>query len=328
MDKKVSIIIPVYNAEKTIAKCIESILSNSFSDYEIILINDGSSDGSLKILEAYASKYPDKIKTYSQENQGVAITRNKGLEYAVSEYVIFIDNDDYVDKDYISRFVEEIEKKNLDIVIGGYRRTDREKTLYEMRLKPFEWSKYMIMAPWAKIYRREFLTTNGLEFLDNNIGEDVYFNLQTINLTKKISIIDYCGYNWFYNKESVSNTSQKTIESGLNVGRLLDESYKKIKEIDVTKKEEVEFYFIRYIVWYLLFVGKNSDSRKMQVECVNVFGWLKEKFPNFQKNGNISLLRPKGETLMNRIIVWVFMNVYVLRMTGIFFGIYSKKKNI
>jgi len=151
--------------------------------------------------------------------------------------------------------VEEIEKNKFDVVIGGYRRTDGRKTLYEMRLLPVEWSKYMIMAPWAKIYRLKFLTENDLEFLDNNIGEDVYFNLQAINLTDKISIIDYCGYNWFYNEKSVSNTSQKTLDSGMDVMHLLDESYKKLKEIGAVEKKEVEFYFIRYIVWYVLFIG-------------------------------------------------------------------------
>ncbi|MFA6383720.1 MAG: glycosyltransferase, partial [Parcubacteria group bacterium] len=275
----ISITIPVYNAEYTLSKCIESILQNTYGDYEIILINDGSSDNSWKIMEEYEAKYPNEIRIFNQENQGVAKTRNAGLSYAKSKYVMFIDCDDWIDSDYLQKFIEEIESKNLDMVIGGYRRTAGEKMLYEMRLQNTEWSKYMTMAPWAKIYRKDFLTQNKIEFLDNNIGEDVFFNLRAINLTNKVSIIDYCGYNWSYNQKSVSNTKQKTMQSSLNVTRLLDACYDKLKEIGAIDKPEVEFYFTRYIVWYLLFAGRKSSYEEILAEFTKTFEWLKNKFP-------------------------------------------------
>lgn len=320
----VSIIIPVYNAEKTLSRCIESILGNTYADYEIILINDGSSDGSLKILEAYEAKHPEKIKVFSQENQGVARTRNNGIGYAGSKYVMFIDNDDFIERDYLETFVTEIEKNDLDMVIGGYKRVTDQKVLYEMRLENTPWSRYMTMAPWAKIYRREFLIRNKLEFLDNNIGEDVYFNLQAINLTDKISLIDYWGYNWFYNEQSVSNTNQKTFKKKLNVLFLLDSCYERLEVIGVAKKEEVEFYFTRYIVWYLLFAGRNSSYEQINLEFLKTFDWLKIHFPKFLKNKNISLLYPKGETFRNRVAVYVFILIYRLKLASLFFRVYSK----
>lgn len=318
-----SIIIPVYNAEKTIAKCIESILHNTFTDYEIILINDGSSDDSWKILEEYFDKYPDKIRIFTQENQGVAITRNTGIGHANGEYVMFIDCDDWVDADYLQKFIEEIKSKNLNIVIGGYRRATNEKTLFEMRLKNTEWSKYMTMAPWAKIYRRDFILQNNIKFLDNNIGEDVYFNLQAINLTDKISIINYCGYNWFYNTQSVSNMKQKTMQNSLDVIFLLDSCFNKLKEIGAIKKPETEFYFTRYVIWYLLFAGRKSNYKQIFTEFTKTFNWLKNKFPKFHSNKNISLFLPKGEILKNKLAVYVFMTIYRLRLIKIFFRLYS-----
>lgn len=319
----ISIIIPVYNAEKTISRCIESILQNTYDNYEIILINDGSTDNSWKILESYQKKYPNKIKIFNQENQGVARTRNAGLVYAESKYVMFVDCDDWIDSDYLQKFFEEIDSQNLDMIIGGYRRTTSEKILYEMRLQNTEWSKYMTMAPWAKIYRKDFLTQNKIEFLDNNIGEDVFFNLQAINLTNKISIIDYCGYNWFYNQQSVSNTKQKTLQSSLNVMRLLNACYDKLKEVGVINKPEVEFYFTRYIAWYLLFAGRKSSYEQIWMEFTKTFGWLKDKFPTFLKNKNISLFYPKGETLRNRTAVFAFIFIYRLKLIKIFFKMYS-----
>lgn len=324
MGTTISIIVPVYNAEKTISKCIESILNNAYSDFEIILVDDGSSDNSMKILESYREKYPGKIRIFNQENQGVAKTRNKGIGYADSKYIMFVDHDDSVASDYLEKFVTEIEKKNLDVVIGGYRRTADEKTLYEMRLKDVLWSRYMIMAPWSKIYKRDFLLANKIEFLDNNIGEDVYFNLQVINLTDKISLLDYCGYNWFYNERSVSNTSQKALKSDIHVMFLLNSSYDKLKAIGVADRSEVEFYFTRYIIWYLLFIGRNSNYKQIVAELARTFLWLKEHFPEFQKNRNISLLRPEGETFKNRIAVYFFMMIYRLNLIPFFFRIYSR----
>ena len=320
----VSIIIPVYNAEKTLFKCIESILINTYGDYEIILINDGSSDNSMEIMEAYEGKYPEKIKIFSQENQGVAKTRNRGIGYARAKYIMFIDCDDSIENDYIEKFVAEIEKKNLDVVIGGYKRTTSQRVLYEMKLENTPWSRYMSMAPWSKIYKKEFLIENKIEFLDNNIGEDAYFNLQVINLTNKISILDYVGYHWFYNEQSVSNTSQKTLEKKINVMFLLDSCYEKLKERGAIDKEEVEFYFTRYIVWYLLFAGRNSTPLQMVSEFRRTFDWLKQNFPKFLQNKNISLFSPKGETLKNRVAVYIFMMMHRLKLIPLFFQFYSK----
>jgi glycosyltransferase involved in cell wall biosynthesis len=275
-------------------------------------------------LEDYKEKHLDKIRIFNQENRGVARTRNAGIAYANSKYIMFVDCDDWVDDDYVERFVTEIEARNLDMVIGGYRRVTAEKTLFEVKLENVEWSKYMTMAPWAKIYRREFLLKNKIEFLNNNIGEDVYFNLQAINLTDKISIFDYCGYNWFYNKQSVSNTKQKNISSKINVMFLLDSCYSRLKEFGVINKKEVEFYFIRYIVWYLLFAGQKSSYEGINLELIKVFNWLEAKFPEFRKNENISLIRPKGETLKNRIAVFVFIFLYKFNLIKIFLKVYSK----
>ncbi|KKP68309.1 MAG: Cell-wall biogenesis glycosyltransferase [Candidatus Moranbacteria bacterium GW2011_GWE1_35_17] len=323
MDKKISIIIPVYNAQKTIAKCLNSILGNSFYDYEILLINDGSSDGSQKILESYLDKFPDKIRVFEQENQGVAKARNLGILLSQGEYIVFIDNDDFIDKEYLKIFAEAISAGDLDLVLGGYRRTTLEKVLYEMRLASTEWSKYMIMAPWAKIYKKDFLVKNKIEFLDNNIGEDVYFNLLAVNLSDKISIINYCGYNWFYNLQSVSNAKQKEMKNNLNVKKLLEASHGRLLEMGVSNKKEVEFYFIRYIIWYLLYTGRKSAYHQVSQEFGSLFNWLKVKYPKFEKNYGISLFSPEGETLRNRLIVYIFMGLYRLRLIRLFFRGYA-----
>ena len=130
----VSVIIPVYNAQEGIRQCIDSLLNQSFTDFEIILINDGSTDNSLEVIKEYADAN-DFIRVIDKENEGVAKTRNKGIQLAKGKYVVFIDNDDFVDSDYLERFYNEIDQVQLDIVLGGYKRVNQEmKTLFKQDL--------------------------------------------------------------------------------------------------------------------------------------------------------------------------------------------------
>ena len=121
MKNKITIIVPVYNSENYIRRCVDSVLRQSFEDFELLLINDGSTDGSLKILREY-EKSDKRIRVINQENMGVAKTRNKGIKLASGKYIMFIDNDDYIENDYINKYYNSIKDTDYDIVIGGYKR--------------------------------------------------------------------------------------------------------------------------------------------------------------------------------------------------------------
>ena len=160
----VSVIITVYNAQEGIKQCLDSLLNQSFTDFEIILLNDGSTDNSLEVIKKYAADN-DFIRVIDKENEGVAKTRNKGIQLANGKYIVFIDNDDFVDSDYLERFYNEIDQEQLDIVLGGYKRVNQEmKTLFKQDLTQSEWSKYIVVAPWARIYRTSFLTDNNIQY--------------------------------------------------------------------------------------------------------------------------------------------------------------------
>lgn len=105
MEQKVSIILPVYNAEKYLQRCIDSIIGQDYNSIELIAIDDGSKDGSWDILKEYQDRYPSKVIVIKQKNMGVSKTRNKGIQLATGKYLILIDNDDYYDQGYISTFV-------------------------------------------------------------------------------------------------------------------------------------------------------------------------------------------------------------------------------
>ena len=251
---KVSIIIPVYNAEKYLERCMDSLLNQTYKNIEIIAINDGSKDHSLDILKKY-QKENKNVKVYTQENIGISKTRNRGIKYATGDYIMFVDNDDFLDNDYIKTYINELKERKYDVIIGGYRRVNTQnKTIKKVRLKNKEWCAYMIVAPWAKLYKREYIKEKKLEFLNSNIGEDIYFTLPAVSLSENIKIISYIGYNWFYNDESVSNTIHKEIKKELQFEFLLNSLYKKVQKENLSKNTYIEYYFIKTIIWFLFYI--------------------------------------------------------------------------
>ncbi|MGN1327952.1 MAG: glycosyltransferase [Clostridia bacterium] len=323
---KVSVIIPVYNSEKYIEKCLDSVLNQTYKNFEIIVINDGSKDNSKEILERYEKEYPNIIRHIEQENRGVAKTRNYGIQIAEGDYIAFIDNDDYIDNDYLENFVNAAKTGDYDAIIGGYRRPNEDgKIIKEVHLQDEEWSKFIVFAPWAKIYRKEYILKNDIKFLSNNIGEDIYFNIQALLISEKIKIINYVGYNWFYNTKSVSNTTHKNLKK-LNVFYLLDSCYEAIKAKGIlqNKYQLLEMYFIRYIIWYLMYTTKKAKYKDISEEYDKLFNWLEERFPNYKKNTLVRITKPKGESLLIRTFISFFMLMHKLKLGKLLVAIYSK----
>ena len=188
--KRITVIIPVYNAERNIERCVNSVLPQLTKQDELLLINDGSSDNSLTILRNIEKKHKI-VRVIDKKNQGVAITRNRGIKEALGQYICFIDNDDYIDSDYIETFYQAIEDSGCDLVMGGYKRVTDQKILFSINGIDTQWFQLMVVAPWAKIYRREFIVENKIEFLDYGIGEDIYFNFQIYAKTNKIQLKRY-----------------------------------------------------------------------------------------------------------------------------------------
>ena len=315
----ISVIIPVYNAQDGIKRCVDSLLNQSFKNFEIILLNDGSKDNSLNILKEYELKY-SFVRVIDKQNEGVAVTRNKGILLAEGEYIMFMDNDDFVDSDYIETFYQAIHEKNLDLVIGGYKRVNQDnQIIFSQDIQQSEWSKYIIMAPWAKVYRTEFLKTNNLEFFDYGIGEDIIFNLAAYKTTDKIGLLDYKGYNWYYNNQSISNTSQRGFSPKIDILVLFS------KILELGKPSELEVYYLkRYYVWYLLFSGRTSSNQEFIHQYIRIKEWLKE-------NKLISTISPlskkvQGERFQTKISLIVFLSLEKLRLVPLFAKIYCKGK--
>ena len=186
---KLSIIIPVYNVQNYIKECLDSIISQSFKDYEIICVNDGSSDNSLQILKQYEN---DNVIVIDKPNEGSGIARNTGLEKATGEYIWFVDGDDWIEKNVLSELINQADILNTDILIfggqscyktdtgykkksGGYS-ADKLPKKYLKQVFSSDDIKYDLFkfpsTAWTKLYRRSFLIDNNIKFQNIKIGQD------------------------------------------------------------------------------------------------------------------------------------------------------------
>lgn len=310
MSTKLSIIVPVYNGSRRIKYCLERIFQQSYTDLELIVIDDGSADDSWKVVKAMVEKYqgsPIAVKLEKQSNQGVACTRNRGIGMASGDYVAFVDQDDLIDAQYCREYMKEADQTKADIILGGYERvSERGKVKRRVCLKGHPWEQFVVVAPWAHIYRRQFLLQYKIQFLSTGIGEDVYFNFLAYAASRKTVVIDNVDYKWIYNEESVSNSRQNTINEKVDPLYLLDCIHRDIPDPSFLKEEFVEYYFARYICWYLLFSVRGSKKSDIEHMAGALFQWIQEHYPQYRKNRYINFRKPRGEALSISICVWGF----------------------
>ena len=221
---KLSIIIPAYNAEQYIKQCLDSILQNSkesLSKTEIIVINDGSTDNTIKILESYNQH--KNIKIHTTKNQGVSAARNLGISLAKGEWVTFIDADDTVNSNF-SKVVSLVENSRSSFII--FSNYDIETTDKKILTTQTLQSSMYLSGPWSKVYNRQFLVKHKILFeKDILMGEDMLFNLEVIQNSYAIESYKMGFYNYRQNNSSATRRfNQKIIESDKKF-------YKKLEKI-------------------------------------------------------------------------------------------------
>lgn len=202
---KISVIMPVYKAERYLSRCVDSILQQTFSDFELILVDDGSPDSSGKICENYASK-DKRIKVIRQENQGVSAARQKGLDTAIGEYIIHADPDDWVEPNWLESLYNAAEGNNADISICDFKRYYKTRTI-EYCQKPTSLDNNSIIidlmtghlwgAVWNKLIKRDSIKHYGIYFhKEMNLWEDLYFCCDLLSHDIKVAYVNSSLYNY------------------------------------------------------------------------------------------------------------------------------------
>jgi glycosyltransferase involved in cell wall biosynthesis len=241
---QISVIVPIYNAEPYLAKCIESLINQEHYALQIILVNDGSTDKSLSIAKQYA-KQDTRIEVYSQStNQGQSTARNLGLQHATGEFISFVDADDYVNADFYTYMLAHVGE--LDCVQIGYKRVTREgKIIVEKLPKHF----HQFTSPCMRLYRRDIFTKHHLYFPTGMIYEDVVFSIDFWATKPTYKILPYTGYNYLANTHSTTAmrnlVAKELLFATLKEKRIQSESFSH-RLLILYSTFRLKFHFKRY----------------------------------------------------------------------------------
>lgn len=199
----ISVIVPVYNVENYLERCLLSILNQTYPHLQVILVNDGSTDTSLAICEKYVA-LDRRITLVSQENKGQSAARNAGMKLIQGEYVSFVDSDDFLDADFYETCIKEID--TCDMLVFGCRRMDEHGNVLSVRQLNKK-QIFTLVSPWSKFFRASVFLKYHLSFPENMIFEDVVFAFKCWMAIARIKVIDYIGYNYLYNPTSTTSNA-------------------------------------------------------------------------------------------------------------------------
>ena len=304
INPKISIIIPIYNSENFIKLCLNSLINQTFKNFEIICINDGSTDNTLKILKKY-EKQDNRIHVYTQNNKGAGTARNFGMEKSKGEYLMFLDSDDIFESIMLEELYIKIKNNDLEIVIcnsidfedKNWKKKRVEKKFYDDILWNETFSSLdlykdffnkFIWWPWDKIFKKKYILNLGIKFQNLKSTNDLFFVASAVVASKKISFLDKILINHRIGlKSSISNSREK---SWNNFYYALKELKKFIKEKGLYKKFKKDFinYVASFSLWHLETMNNTFCLlyKNLRYKWWNEFGVNKHKKEYFY-NKNI-----------------------------------------
>lgn len=292
--KKFSIIVPVYNNEKYIKKCINSIIMQTYKNLELIIINDGSKDDSGIICDEFAKK-DNRIKVIHKKNEGVSIARNRGIEEVTGDYILFIDSDDWIKEDTIEILNEKIQKSDTDLLIYQiFNREFNKKDVLKTKNKD-EFLKYLrkiiikefINSPVNKVYNTKIIKKNKIKFAENiDIAEDLLFNILYFSNIDSFEIINEKLY--YYNHENTKSLTKRFNNNKYVQLMKVDDQVETILSIYENKKinNAIKYIRIKNIFSCIIELSKK--------ECNLTLNIKKKLIKKMQKENKIKIIIDNG----------------------------------
>lgn len=291
MDKKISVILPVYNVENYLKKNLDSIFCQSYSNFEVIAVNDGSTDSSLKILEEYKDKYKDKLTIINQKNGGISNARNNGLKYASGDYIIFLDSDDFIEEDMFRDMLNLCVKDNSDVVICDieyYWENNRDKDFIMRGLT----DRFVVndihkkallssLGVWNKLINKKFYDSLDVSYKEGSLYEDIEVITYLLAKANKISYLDSTKLYYRQRDNSIMTVRNDRCKDIYNV---LIDTYNRFKNNNLLDKyhDEIEYLFIENLLLYGQYRFLMLDDYKsMIVKCKEM---INKYFPNYLNN--------------------------------------------
>lgn len=277
---KISIIVPVYNTEKYLDKCIHSILNQTYSDFEVILIDDGSTDKSLEICKKYESD--NRVIIIHKENEGQAIARNIGIRQSIGEFITFIDSDDYVDLQMLEELYRKAKEKDADIVICDILKEDSNhsfifKNYWNVKKEPNKNYMTSHMGPVARLYKRNLFIDHNIFFKEGVIYEDLATIPKLGMYTTKIEYIEKPFYHYIVREGS----TMKKVEYHNKLENIFDVMNDLTHKITSQYHEELEYLYIEHLLYSASLRFLQFQKKDMLLKIQKI---MKEQYPTYKKN--------------------------------------------
>lgn len=320
---EVSVIIPVYNNERYIEECVRSVQNQTFADLEMIVINDGSTDGSGEILERILRE-DKRIRLFHQENKGAGAARNKGLDMAEGRYLIFVDGDDWIAPDYIEKLYTAAEERGSEMVICGFTCVTETgevlREIYPKEYRRFEGEEcvFQISAVCSHFYRKSLWDRYGVRFSAKERGEDMPVSLFFGAVCDKISTIISCGYMYRQHSGSAMHNFRGLRQFSLPL-KSLEETIQKIEKTGISNSPEFYELFVLRILSTCFFQLAPGASRERTKELADyITRILHTYFPDYSKNPKAGLFKGAEVPFVQRAAVKVL--IFLVRTGGIRFA--------
>ena len=284
---KVSVIVPIYNVEKYLEKCINSLLSQTLEDIQIILVNDGSKDNSGNIAKEYEQNNKDRVIYVEKENGGLSDARNYGLKYATGDFIAFLDSDDYIEKNAYEEMYNKAIEENADYVecdfIWEFPNKIRVDKQYPYKNKK-EMLSFVRVVAWNKLIKRQLITDNNLEFPKGLRYEDVEFTYKLIPFINKFTYVDKPFIHYVQREGSIANVQNERTAEIFTVLDNVIEFYKK-NNIYEKYRDELEYNYARYLLCSSLKrMCKIKDKSIREKLLTESWERLNSNFPNWKEN--------------------------------------------
>lgn len=315
---KVSVIVPVYNTKKYLKRCLDSLVNQTLQELEIILVNDGSTDGSIEILREYEERFPGRVRVLEKENGGQATARNLGIKESHGQYVGFVDSDDYVELEMFETMVRVAQANACDMVECHYHHIeerDGKELATRGNIRQYIDRKDMFInpmtAPWNKLIRREILMQNGLQFPEGLIYEDTAFCIKLIPHIKKHLYVDKKFV--YYILRSTSTMNANKSRRVADIFAVLDDILKYFKENHFYEsyKKELEYFCVKILLCSSLSrIGRVHDKMLEEELLDKTFKYINDNFSNYKDNSYfqgkigmyIKLVNRKNSKLLGRLL--------------------------
>ena len=314
-----SVIVPCYNGEKFIGRCLESLVNQTLQDIEIIVINDGSTDNSQDIIDSYANKYHN-IKAYKIPNSGIADARNFGVSKVETPYFGFLDCDDYTDVTMFEKMYNKAIETNAQVVVSNFYWVKGKKKKLEKE-GPYNTGKDMLIhlfaVLWNKIYDTEFVRSTNIRFPSGNRYEDAYFLYCLAPNIERLASVDEAFVHYVQHENSITHNNNEEVKNMITIFDNILNYYAHTNRYD-EYHDELEYLHIKFFLGNSFLRSARIDDKQDRDYTIQL-GWnmLNDEFPDWHHNHYLKELPGLKNLYFRMVYDWnVMLFAYLFRIIG------------